>query len=88
MGEEPAPDIQPKPPLAQRQAVPSAPGTCHRAEIGACPSSSPHEEVGDCDEVSPQTPLLQAEQTQCPQPPLTRVPLVPFTILVASLDTL
>ncbi|KAJ7402779.1 hypothetical protein BTVI_83504 [Pitangus sulphuratus] len=66
--EEPFSNIQPKPSLTQLQTIPSGPVTGHyREEISAYPSSSSQEKVADCNEVSPQSPLLQAEQTKCPQ---------------------
>ncbi|KAJ7419755.1 hypothetical protein BTVI_24228 [Pitangus sulphuratus] len=57
LGEESFSNIQPKPPLAQLQAIPLGPVIGHlREEISACPSPSPHKEVVDLNEVSPQSP--------------------------------
>lgn len=65
LGEEPSPNIQPKPRWTQLPAVPSGSIAGHqRQEIGACPSASPCEEAVDCYEVSPQSPLFQVDQAK------------------------
>ena len=50
LGEEPFPNVQPKPSLADLPAVPLGPIIGHQGEeISTCPSSFPCEEAVDCD---------------------------------------
>ncbi|KAK4830676.1 hypothetical protein QYF61_012776 [Mycteria americana] len=68
------PNIQSKPPLAQLEAISSCPITCYLGE-----ETNPHlsttsfQGVVESDKVSPQPPLLQAKQSQLPQPLLIRL---------------
>lgn len=61
-GEEPFPEIQPKPPLSHLHATSSGSVTGHQREISACPSAPLHEETVSHNTVSPQPPLLWTEQ--------------------------
>ncbi|KAK4817959.1 hypothetical protein QYF61_003479 [Mycteria americana] len=88
--EEKFPNIQSKPPLAQLEAISSRPITCYLGE-----ETDPHfstasfQVVVESDKVSPQPPLLQAKQSQLPQPLLIRLLLQTLHQLrCPSLDTL
>ncbi|KAK4825179.1 hypothetical protein QYF61_024659 [Mycteria americana] len=74
LGEEKFPNIQSKPPLAQLEAISSCPITCYLGE-----ETDPHlsttsfQVLVESNKVSPQPPLLQAKQSQLPQPLLIRL---------------
>lgn len=61
LGEELLPNIEPKPPLTQFQAVPLEVVTGHHRSVSA--PFLPSEGSCNCNGVSPQSPPLQAEQT-------------------------
>ncbi|KAK4815585.1 hypothetical protein QYF61_004800 [Mycteria americana] len=84
------PNTQSKPPLVQLEAISSGPITCYLGE-----ETDPHlsttsfQVVVESDKVSPQPPLLQAKQSQLPQPLLIRLVLQTLHQLrCPSLDTL
>ncbi|KAK4829686.1 hypothetical protein QYF61_006061, partial [Mycteria americana] len=84
------PNIQPKPPLAQLEAISSRPITCYLGE-----ETDPHlsttsfQVVVESDKISRQPPFLQAKQPQFPQPLLIRLLLQTLHQLrCPSLDTL
>ncbi|KAK4829607.1 hypothetical protein QYF61_005707 [Mycteria americana] len=88
--EEKFPNIQSKPPLVQLEAISSCPITCYLGE-----ETDPHlsttsfQVVEESDKVSPQPPLLQAKQSQLPQPLLIRLlPQTLHQLRCPSLDTL
>ena len=75
-GEEFFPNIQPKPPLLQLEAISSCPITSHLTEETNTPlTTTSFQVVVESDKVSPQPPFLQAKQPQFPQPLLIRLVL-------------
>ncbi|GAB0194069.1 myocardial zonula adherens protein [Grus japonensis] len=89
LGEEPFPDIQPKPPLSQLHAIPLGSITGHqREEMNACPFAPPREEAVGHDEVSPQSPLSRLNKPRDFSLSSYVFPSRPFAIFVALLWTL
>ncbi|KAK4832223.1 hypothetical protein QYF61_021070 [Mycteria americana] len=88
--EEKFPNIQSKPPLAQREAISSCPITCYLGEETDPHLSTTSFQVAvESEKVSPQPPLLQAKQSQLPQPLLIGLLLQTLHQLrCPSLDTL
>ncbi|KAK4826124.1 LOW QUALITY PROTEIN: hypothetical protein QYF61_005276 [Mycteria americana] len=87
-GEEIFPNIQSKPPLVQLEAISSRPITCYLGEeTNAHLATASFQAVVESNKVSPQPPLLQAKQSQLPQPLLIRLCSRPFTTFVALLWT-
>ena len=89
-GEEIFPNIQPEPLLVQLEAIPSCPITSYVGEkTDPHLSTSSLQVVVESDKVSPEPPLLQAEQSQFPQPFLIAEVLQPSDHLSGpSLDPL
>jgi len=84
------PDIQPKPPLTQLEAIASRPITGYLGEETNPPlTTTSCQGAVESDKVSPQPPLLQTEQPQLPQPLLISLVLqTPPQPRCPSLDTL
>ena len=67
------PNVQPESSLAQLEAIPSSPITSHpREEAGPQLTTASLQVVMESNKVSPEPPLLQTEQSQLLQLPLTR----------------
>jgi len=72
--EEIFPNIQPKPPLAQLQAIASHPITSYLGEeTNTHLITTAFQVVVESDKVSPQPPLLQTKQPQLPPPLFIRL---------------
>jgi len=84
------PNIQPKLPLVQPEAIFSCPITCYlEKETNTHLTTTSFQVVVESKTVSPQPPLPQTEQPQFPQPLLIRLVLqTPHQPRCSSLDTL
>jgi len=72
LGKGIAPNSQPEPPLAQRQAIPSRPTAVPWEQRPTPPHTASFQVAAESQEVSPEPPLLQTEQPRFPQPlPIT-----------------
>ena len=87
-GEEIFPNIQPKRPPAQLNAISSCAITCYLGEETSIHlTTTSFQVVVESHKVSPQPPLLQAKQPQFPQLLLTRLVLqTPHQLHCSSLD--
>ena len=65
--EEALPNIQPVPPLAQLEAIPSHPtSSCTGQETNSYHTTTSFQVAVESDKVSPEPPLLQTEQSLLP----------------------